>query len=250
VAGYPAYGNACVPPTYGYVYVPAANPYVQPAYAYPPAQPYGLVSSPVWVAPSTGPALTAPLYGYSGTARRLYRPAAPARTGAATAPPAPSDQSKAAEQEKRTNDELIRVKVERNQARTELSMWTALGVTPEQVRSFQEQLAKLQAQIKFLGRRNNELEYQLSRYEGPEKEIKLPAGLRGTVLAVDPKYQFVVLNIGENQGVVKDGDLLVNRRGKLVAKLQVTTVKSNSSVANILPDWKMGNVMEGDQVFP
>ena len=55
-----------------------------------------------------------------------------------------------------------------------MSIWTALGLTPEQIKGFQEQLAKLQAENKFLVRQNSELEYKLSRYEGPEKEVKMP----------------------------------------------------------------------------
>jgi cell shape-determining protein MreC len=70
----------------------------------------------------------------------------------------------------------------------------------------------------------------------------------GKVLVVDPKYDFVVLNVGGNQGVVENGRLLVNRDGKLVAKLRVTKVEPNRSIANIVPDWKQSEVMEGDQV--
>ena len=130
-----------------------------------------------------------------------------------------------------------------------MSIWTALGVTPEQIRAFQAQLTKLQADNRFLVRHNSELEFKLSRYEGPEKEVKMPTTLTGKILAVDPKFQFVVLNIGGNQGVAKDGNLLVSREGKLVAKLRVTRVESNSSIANIIRDWKVADVKEGDQVL-
>jgi hypothetical protein len=243
VASYPVYGYYYSYPAYGYPYAPPAYPYVQPA------QPYGLVPTPVAVTPTARPALTAPLYDYSRAGRQLYRPVASARTVAGATPPAPADNSALAEQERRANDELTRVRGERDQARTELSIWTALGVTPEQIRGFQEQLAKLQAQNKFLVRQNSELEFKLSRYEGPEMEVKMPTILTGKVLAVDSKYEFVVLNIGGSQGVAKNGKLLVHRDGKLVAKLRVTTVESNSSIANIMPDWKVANVREGDQVI-
>jgi hypothetical protein len=249
VASYPVYGYYYNYPAYGYAYAPPAYPYVQPAYAYQPAQPYGLVPTPGAVAPTARPALTAPLYDYSRAGRQLYRPVASARTVAGATPPAPADTSALAERERRTNDELTRVRGERDQARTELSIWSALGVTPEQIRGFQQQLAKLQAQNKFLVRQNSELEFKLSRYEGPEKEVKMPTILTGKVLAVDSKYEFVVLNIGGNQGVAKNGKLLVHRDGKLVAKLRVTTVESNSSIANIMPDWKVATVREGDQVI-
>ena len=38
--------------------------------------------------------------------------------------------------------------------------------------------------------------------------------------------------------------------GKLVAKVRISSVQANRSIANVLPDWKFGDVMEGDTVFP
>ena len=58
------------------------------------------------------------------------------------------------------------------------------------------------------------------------------------------------LNIGDEQGVLQDGELLVSRNGKLVAKVIVRTVEKDRSVANIVPGWKLGDVFEGDQVTP
>jgi hypothetical protein len=59
-----------------------------------------------------------------------------------------------------------------------------------------------------------------------------------------------VLDIGENQGVLEYGELLVNRNGKLVGKIVVRTVQKDRSVANLLPGWEIGEVLEGDQVIP
>jgi chromosome segregation ATPase len=166
--------------------------------------------------------------------------------------------AKLAEQEKRANqasEELTKVTGERNRAQEELSMWAALGQTPEQIKAFKDQIAKINSERdayadenKILLRQNSELDYKLSRYEGPEKEIKMRHGLTGKVLAVDPKYDFVVLDVGGNQGVVENGHFLVNRGGKLVAKLRVTKVEPNRSIANVLPDWRQTEVIEGDQV--
>jgi cell shape-determining protein MreC len=163
-----------------------------------------------------------------------------------------------AEQEKRANqvsEDLTRVTGERNEAQTELAMWRQLNVTPDQIRSFKEQLARTNEERdrfadenEILARKNEELLVKLSRYEGPEKEPKMRPVV-GKVLAVDPRYDFVVLDVGGNQGVVEDGRLLVNRDGKLVAKLRVTKVEPNRSIANIMPDWKQAEVLEGDQVI-
>jgi hypothetical protein len=165
-----------------------------------------------------------------------------------------------ADQEKRANqlsEELTKVTGERNDAQTQLAVWKQLETSPEQIRAFKATLAKSNEERdryadenKILTRRNNELQVQLSRYVGPEISPKMPP-VNGKVVAVDPKYDFVVLNVGENQGVVENGTLLVNRDGKLVAKVRVTKVEPNRSIANVLPDWKQSGVdlMEGDQVL-
>lgn len=163
-----------------------------------------------------------------------------------------------AEQEKRANqvsEELTKVTGERNEAQTELAVWKQLEVTPEQIKNFKGQLAQSNEERdryadenKVLLRRNNELKVELSRYVGEEIEPKMRP-VTGKVVAVDPRYDFVVLNVGGNQGVVENGRLLVNRDGKLVAKVRVTKVEPNRSIANILPEWRQAEVMEGDQVL-
>jgi len=77
----------------------------------------------------------------------------------------------------------------------------------------------------------------------------MPAGLRGKVLVADPKYNFVVLDIGSDQKVVTAGRFLVSRNGKLIAKLKVSSVQPNRSIANVMPGWNLSEVIEGDQVF-
>ncbi len=68
------------------------------------------------------------------------------------------------------------------------------------------------------------------------------------MLVADPRYDFVVLDIGEKQGVLEDGKLLVNRNGKLIAKVKIKSVQADRCIANVMPGWKLGDVMEGDQV--
>ena len=94
------------------------------------------------------------------------------------------------------------------------------------------------------------LKTRLAIYEDPDKNITMRADLKGKILVVDPKWDFVVLDIGEDQGIKEDGELLVNRDGKLVAKVKVTSVQKNRCIANVLPGWKLGELLEGDQVIP
>ena len=90
---------------------------------------------------------------------------------------------------------------------------------------------------------------KIDQYESPEDAVPiLPANLRGKVLVVDPKYDFVVLDIGANKGVEAKGVLIVSHDSKLVAKVKVSSVQPDRSIANIMPGWKLGPVHEGDLV--
>jgi cell shape-determining protein MreC len=103
---------------------------------------------------------------------------------------------------------------------------------------------------KILVRNNNQLKAELAKWTGGgDAEVPLPAGLKGKVIAVDPKWDFVVLNIGADDGVLKDGKLLVDREGKLVGKLRITSVEPKRCVANVLPEWRQTAVREGDEVL-
>jgi hypothetical protein len=166
---------------------------------------------------------------------------------------------KAAEQEKRATElagQLEKTKADRDTAQQNLAAWDALGMPMDQVKGLIVDLKNLRQEKeavveenRVFTRRIKKLETDLAKYEGPDKPVALPTGLKGRILAVDPKYDFVLLDIGEKQGVLPRGKLLVNRNGKLVGKVQITTVEPDRSFANILPEWKNADIVEGDQVL-
>jgi hypothetical protein len=49
---------------------------------------------------------------------------------------------------------------------------------------------------------------------------------------------------------LENGVMLVNRNGRLVAKVRIRSLQSDRCIANVLSNWKLGDVMEGDQVIP
>ena len=83
-----------------------------------------------------------------------------------------------------------------------------------------------------------------------EHPVYLPRSLKCKVLVVDPKWHFVVLNVGEDQGVLESGELLINRHGRLIAKVRVVSVKKERCVADLMPGWQLGDVLEGDSAIP
>jgi hypothetical protein len=167
--------------------------------------------------------------------------------------------AKANDLDKRNQDltaDLDRTRKDRDTAQQKLSQWDQMGVTPASVRTLQDDFKKLTgernslvAENKILVQKRNELQSELDQLVGSDNPPPLPAGLKGKVLAVDPKYDFVVLDIGSNKGLVPRGEMMVDRAGKLVAKIRVSSVQSDRAIANILPGWSQGDVMEGDQVI-
>ena len=59
-------------------------------------------------------------------------------------------------------------------------------------------------------------------------------GLHGTVLAVNQAYNFVVLSIGDRQGVVPNSEMLVMRAGELIGKIRISSVEPTTSIGDII----------------
>jgi len=169
-------------------------------------------------------------------------------------------EEEAATQTKRADkltEDLGKTRQERDTAQNELAQFKQSGYTPDQVAAMGKQYKALQdfsagqqEENKLLGQKVTKLQNELDVYVHPEKFVLLPPGLKGQVLISDPKYNFVVLNVGEDQGLLEHGELLVNRNGRLVAKVKVSSVTKERSVANVMPGWQLSEVMEGDQVVP
>lgn len=73
-----------------------------------------------------------------------------------------------------------------------------------------------------------------------------PAGLRGTVMAVNQAYNFVVLNLGSRQGVEPNSEMLVLRRGTLIGKIRVSSVEPVTAIGDIMSN----SLARGVQVQP
>lgn len=157
----------------------------------------------------------------------------------------------------RNEAELNKTKLELTEANRSLAAWRALTIPVEQVRERLAQLVRANEEIAAITGENKELFTQLTdtkrrlaQYEG---DVEQPPDMKltrnGKVLAVDPQWDFVVLDLGRNEGILERGELLVNRDGKLVAKVRISRVEDSQSVANVLPEWKQVDVQVGDQVL-
>ncbi len=154
-------------------------------------------------------------------------------------------------------EKLTSTTTELNNTKAELAAYVATGFKPEQISKLGRQISDLQSALNEQQVVNKGLQRDLdkkiaviNKLTNPDYRVPLPADLQGKVLVADPKWEFVVIDVGEEERVLKDGELLVNRNGRLVAKLRVSEVQKGKSIANVMPGWKLADVMEGDQVIP
>jgi FtsZ-interacting cell division protein ZipA len=172
-----------------------------------------------------------------------------------------SAQSAKTEAERRlqaTTTDLEKARGDRQKALQDLNQWTSLGITPDRVKATIEDLkiAEIKAMeqvavITALKRKTNSLQTQLDELLKPDADgkVPLPPGLRGKIVSVDPKWDFVILDIGEKEQARTGGEMLVQRDGKLIAKLRIRTVQSDRTIANVISGWKITDVREGDVVM-
>jgi hypothetical protein len=169
--------------------------------------------------------------------------------------------NKAADLEKKNTDltgELEKTRADRDTAQQELEQWHLIpgGLRPPQIAAMIDELAKTKqardayvAENKNLSQKVLDLDNRWKKYVGDDNVVYEPPGLKGKVVVVDPKFNFVILNIGRDQGVLERGEFMVNRQGQLLGKVRIASVEKDRCVANILVDWRRGEIMEGDEVL-
>ena len=72
------------------------------------------------------------------------------------------------------------------------------------------------------------------------------AGVRGTVLAYNQAYNFVVLNLGARNGVESNSEMLVLRDGTLIGRIRISSVEPATAIGDIISN----SLTRGVQVQP
>jgi len=91
----------------------------------------------------------------------------------------------------------------------------------------------------------------LRKREADRQALRMRDGLQGRILAVNQAWNFVVLNLGDKNGVVSNAEMLVKRGNSLIGKVRITSVEPATSIADIIPSSVPAGVMisPGDQVI-
>lgn len=146
---------------------------------------------------------------------------------------------------------------QRDDARAELASYVATGFTPKQIAALGKQIKDAedalevsQMEKKIIQKELDKTREKLLALIDPDHIVRMKADIRGKILVADPKWEFVVLNVGEDGGAKLNGEFLVSREGRLVAKVIIREVQKDRCIANLMPGWKLADVSEGDQVIP
>ncbi len=120
-----------------------------------------------------------------------------------------------------------------------------------QIDDLNNQLVKSEEEMRDLQDQKNALEKALKDYEALAggRPLGVPHDLTGKVMVVNPDWNFVVLNIGSQSGLVPNAEMLVQREDRLVGKIRISSVEKSMAVAEILRDWEQAQVEEGDNVI-
>src|SRR5438045_3443365 len=79
-----------------------------------------------------------------------------------------------------------------------------------------------------------------------ERAATFRPSVRGTVLAVNQAYNFVVLNLGDRQGLEPNAEMLVLRDTTIIGKIRISSVEPATSIGDILGN----SLARGVQVQP
>ncbi|HXX42901.1 MAG TPA: hypothetical protein VEI58_11635 [Chthoniobacterales bacterium] len=111
------------------------------------------------------------------------------------------------------------------------------------------QLEDAEREKSFLSEKLQSIQVRSSQLE-EEKKRRIAAsgkvGVRGTVLAVNQAYNFVVLNLGGRQGVEPNSEMLVLRDGSFIGKIRISSVEPATAIGDIITS----TLAHGVQVQP
>ena len=112
----------------------------------------------------------------------------------------------------------------------------------QQLAAAEQEKALLAEKVKDAQDRVAAMEEEKKRRESGSN----PPGVHGTVLAVNQVYNFVVLSMGDRQGVVPNSEMLVLRHGSLIGKIRISSVEPTTSIGDIITN----SLARGVQVQP
>jgi hypothetical protein len=115
-----------------------------------------------------------------------------------------------------------------------------------QLDSAEKEKAFLSEKLQDMQERADQPKQEKKRREAVRETSPRRTGLRGTVLAVNQAYNFVVLNLGTRHGVESNAEMLVLRDGALIGKIRISSVEPATAIGDIITN----SLARGAQMQP
>jgi hypothetical protein len=150
-----------------------------------------------------------------------------------------------------TSQELDQKKSEIEKILSSLPEGVTIDQVPARFKEFQDNLAALDAEKQVLSEQLTKVmaeKKKLDDYIKNRAAGNVPVGLTGRILAVNPDWNFVVIDVGQNHGVFEKVPMMVHRDGALIGKVMISSVEPSISIADIMGEWKQTEFHEGDLV--
>jgi hypothetical protein len=112
----------------------------------------------------------------------------------------------------------------------------------QQLDSAEREKSLLSEKLQSVRERSSQLEDEKKRRAVARGKV----GVRGTVLAVNQAYNFVVLNLGGRNGVEPHSEMLIVRDGTFIGKIRISSVEPTSAIGDIITS----TLARGVQVQP
>lgn len=112
-----------------------------------------------------------------------------------------------------------------------------LAQSEDELRDAMDKVATLEQTINLM-----ELEM------GQGRTRAIPKGLTGRIMHVNKEWNFVVIDLGSDDGLVPNAEMLIHREDQLVGKILISGLSRDMSIAELESDWTQSAVKEGDLV--
>ena len=122
----------------------------------------------------------------------------------------------------------------------------------QEINDLSEKVKVAEGEQKMLSAAKEKTEAELKKLR-EQIEMTRPGGtksmsLSGRILAVNPTWNFVILDLGKNDQVVEGLTMVIYRGEKMIGKIKTVTVDAQTSVADVLPGTPATAIEVGDQV--
>lgn len=123
----------------------------------------------------------------------------------------------------------------------------------QELNDLSEKIKVAESETKLLSSAKEKADAELKKLRD-QIEMSKPGGVKsitlsGRILAVNPTWNFVILDLGKNDQVMEGMTMVVYRGDKKIGKIKTATVDPQTSVADILPDTPATAIEVGDQVL-